>query len=309
MIAILSQSFMCYIHSDSKVLLYITVIKKNTRTVKICLGNLIRMGNVAQYKKDTARATELGDSLDQRLVILEHSHGHSGADIAKLEQAVAEVAKSNKILNGRLFRAEMTIERQRAEITDLLMRSMRDNIIIRTKGTTYKECREENTSSVFKCFLAQEMHVPNAEKITITRPHRMGQSIGDMNKMMIAKVAFDDDQRRIFDNAKSLKGTQYSVVKQLPYEVEERRQFAWPDYKRAREAKQTAKFIRSHLYVSGEKIHQYDPIVLPAQSSFSYEQSDPTMGFTTESTVAYDHEFDACAGKVTSLQTVRNCLD
>ena len=158
-------------------------------------------------KKDTARATELGASLDQRLVILEDSHDHTGADIAKLKQAVTEVAKSNKILNGRLFRAEMTIERQRAEITDLRMRSMRDIVIIRTKGATYKECREENTSSVFKRFLAQEMHVPNAEKITITRSHRMGQSIGDMNKMMIANVAFDDDQRRIFDNAKSLKGT------------------------------------------------------------------------------------------------------
>ena len=108
---------------------------------------------------------------------------------------------------------------------------MHDYVIIRTKGAAYKECRKENTSSVFRRFLVQEMHVPNAEKIIMTRSNRMGQSIRDMHKIMIAKVAFDGEQRRIFDNAKSLKGTQYSVVKQLPHEVEERRQFAWPDYK------------------------------------------------------------------------------
>ena len=77
-------------------------------------------------KKDTAGATELADSLDPRLVILEDCHDHTGADIAKLKQAIAKVAKFNKILNGHLYQAEMTIERQCAEITDLRMRSMRD---------------------------------------------------------------------------------------------------------------------------------------------------------------------------------------
>ena len=43
--------------------------------------------------------------------------------------------------------------------------------------------------------------------------------------------------------------------------------------------------------------------------ALSQMNSDPTMGFTTESTLVYDHEFDACAAAVTSLQTVRNFLD
>ena len=163
-------------------------------------------------KHDTARAISLGESLDHRLLILEDSHDNVGTEISILKRTVADIVKSNQVLCGRLFRAEKTIERQRTEITDLRMRSMRDNVIIRSKGSDYKEMRGENTSSIFKRFLDKELHVPNSEHITISSSHRMGQAVGDANKMIIARLPFAEDRKRIFDNVKSLKGTGMSVL-------------------------------------------------------------------------------------------------
>ena len=61
---------------------------------------------------------------------------------------------------------------------------MRDNII-KTHGNKYKENRDEDTASVFKNFVSQELHVLDSHDISITRAHRMGKPSGDRNAMMI----------------------------------------------------------------------------------------------------------------------------
>ena len=61
-----------------------------------------------------------------------------GRDLAIIKKDVASLVLANKTLAGRLLRAENTIEKQKAQIIDLRMRSMRDNIIIKTKGTEMK---------------------------------------------------------------------------------------------------------------------------------------------------------------------------
>lgn len=79
---------------------------------------------------------------------------------------------------------------------------MRDNVIIRTRGPHYKEVLNEDTAVKFKECAANELRVPDADKITIARAHRMGNAQSDSNKMMIARLAYDHDVRRLFNNAK-----------------------------------------------------------------------------------------------------------
>ena len=260
-------------------------------------------------KRDTAKAIEYTGSLDTRLLALEDSHDNTGADIYQIKRTLKQVVEHNKVITGRLIRAETTIERQRSEITDLRMRSMRDNVIIRTRGQDYKETINENTASVFWRFVATEMNVPNADKFCITRAHRMGQSRGQHNKMMIAKLAFDNDQRRVFDNAKSLKGTDFSISKQLPQEIEERRQFAWQEFKRARGAKLPANFVGGRLMVSGRAVDKYDAIQLPTESKTLYGGDGATVGPPSEVVDVDGHEFVARFAKVSSMQGVREAID
>ena len=112
---------------------------------------------------------------------------------------------------------------------------MRDNIIVKTKGECYKEKRDENTTSVFQTFFRQELKVANAEQISIPWAHRMGWAGNGFNRMVISKVPQAEDQERIFMNASVLNDTEFSISKQLPHKVEERRIFGWAKYKNARQ--------------------------------------------------------------------------
>ena len=119
-------------------------------------------------------------------------------------------------MHGRLIRAENKIDRQKAEITDMRTRMMRDNIIIRSKGEKYKATKDENTATIFRNFVDKELRVADAGNIAIPRAHRMGQASGQFNKMIIAKVPSQSDQSRIFANVKALKGTDFTLNKQYP---------------------------------------------------------------------------------------------
>ena len=57
----------------------------------------------------------------------------------------------------------MGIKTQQEEIRDLRSCSVRAKVIVKTKGTTYKEVKDENTAPIF-VILATEMSVPNADK-------------------------------------------------------------------------------------------------------------------------------------------------
>ena len=74
----------------------------------------------------------------------------------------------------------------------------------------------------------------------------MGQAGGNHNRMLIALIPKRGDHTKIFDNAKILKGTNYSINKQVPSVIDERRQFAWADLKKAKADKKSRSFRWRH---------------------------------------------------------------
>ena len=96
------------------------------------------------------------NTLDDRVVLMEDKIDNNSTDIVHLKQSVDQLTHSNNTTIGRLVRAEACIKRQEHEITDLKMRSMRGDIIIRTSGKTYKECRDEDTFVTIRNFIRSE---------------------------------------------------------------------------------------------------------------------------------------------------------
>ena len=164
---------------------------------------------------------------------------------------IEKLELANKVAIGRIVQQERIIESQQRQITDLRSRSMRDNVIIRTKGAAYKEVKNENTTQKITEFVRNELKLADSDKIHITRAHRMGQRFEDRNKPMIAKVLNSYDQKRLFQAAPVLEGTGFSITKQIPAEIEERKQLAWPTYKRARADGKYARFEPDGALVSG----------------------------------------------------------
>ena len=106
---------------------------------------------------------------------------------------------------------------------------MRDNIIIKTYGDKYREFRGENTDDTVRKFLSEESRIPNSEGIQINSSHRMSHASASYNRMLFARLLRRHDHNKIFDNIKALQGTAYTITKQVPQEVDERRQFAWAE--------------------------------------------------------------------------------
>ena len=199
------------------------------------------------------------------------------------------------------------INRQQAKITDLRMRSMKDNFIVKTSGSKYREVRNENTSNIINKFLVR---IPNGDAVGINSSHRMGQATGEYNKMLILRLPKRENHRTVFDNARALKGTKYSISKQIPVEVEDRRQFAWADFKQAKADKKAVRFDGTTLGVGSEVVAKYQPVSLPTFGNILLGDGGSSLPYgASDITIEGDHRFRAWAVPVRCQDDVRQCLD
>ena len=186
---------------------------------------------------------------------------------------------------------------------------MRDNIIIKTSGPTYKETREEQTESTVRKFLTDEMRIPNVEIYVLTAHTAWHRQMANFNRMLIARLPRHRDQTVIFDNASNLQGTNY-ITKQYPPEVEERRYFAWADYKKARANRQAARFDGGTLIIGGNPVPKNDPIHLPATSDTLLGAAGPAKPHGVSDVMTEQgHTFQAWAIPAHSLADVRESKD
>ena len=188
---------------------------------------------------------------------------------------------------------------------------MRDNLIVKTRGDKYKAIRNENTGEKFKQFLREELRVADVNNIKITRAHRMGRGNERNNSMMIAKLPYASDQEKIYNNIAALKGTDYVLSRQLPSEIEERRQLAWKTYKQAKSDGQKASFDSAgHLYINNEHISKFDAAPIPPVSA-AVAAAGAVQLPSGKSNIEYvnDHAFQAIIYKVKDMDEVAEARD
>ena len=70
--------------------------------------------------------------------------------------------------------------------------------------------------------------------MVINSSNRMGTASAGNNRMLIACLPRRIDHNKIFDNAKALQRTQYSVSEQVPPAIDQRHQFTWVNFKKAK---------------------------------------------------------------------------
>ena len=262
-------------------------------------------------KLDTAANKSDLTGLKSTVADIEERADKDSEVIMRLQTDLVNLALSNKIILGRLIRAEATIEQQAEEIVDMKTRSMRDNLIVKTQGETYKAIRNEDTGEKFKSFLKDELKIADTQNIKITRAHRMGRGNETNNAMMIAKLPYAQDQKKVFDNIAALKGTKHVITKQYPSEVEERRQFAWKAFKQAKASGHKAHFDHSgRLYIENKHITRFDPMPLPPVSAAVATSGSVEMPSGNSDIVfVNNHAFQAMIYKVKDYDGVREAKD
>ena len=110
---------------------------------------------------------------------------------------------------------------------------------------------------------------------------------------------------KLLENASLLKDTGFSVTKQIPPQVEEQKQFAWGEFRKARNDGKQAKFDVQKLYIDNELQQKLEPFLLPSQVS---SVVPPLVGRSNKITDG-THEFSGYAIEMQSIQDVRNGLD
>ena len=273
----------------------------------ITLKSLYEM--LTDIKSNTVSREHL-ERVEELITNVTNQAENDATTVADLTDKLEKQELAYRVVIGRLTEANRHIRHLEEQMTDMQARSMRDNIIIRSKKSAYKETRDEKTEVTFKNFARDELKIPPilANKIKITRSHRMGKG---ENRPIIAKVINDDDHKRLFGAAKALEGTNSSISKQLPPAVEERRLFGWPEYKKAKADGKNAKWDPSgKLFIEGDHAQRIDPVTLPEFSSYTSCTASAEVKVALSDPVEKNgHKFRAIAANAQSLQAVRECKD
>ena len=235
-------------------------------------------------------------------------------DIAELQDDFKAKNLDVKLLTGRIAQLENRLEEAHDAIHDLTARSMRMNLVVKTKGVLYQEQRGESyqtTTLLFRNFLRDEMGVPDVAKIIITRAHRMGFAAEGYNRPMIAQFLRQEDIDRVMSKAGMLKDKPHSVNIQIPNEYNERRQHAWGSFKTARNNGKEARLRpNGDLYVDKRLMRSLQPMKLPTSASANL--SEIANNYTYGQSASHGnevHTFLARAVTINSLQGVRDTMD
>ena len=136
--------------------------------------------------------------------------------------SITDLKWENKVLKGLVQHQHKQIQSLNDKVTQLTMRNMENNIVIRgIVGDEKKEnCKEKTTK-----FLKDDMSI-EVEDGDILVAHRKGTKKDDYDRPMLVQCRYELKER-IFSNLKNLKdktnanGDKFSISKQLPESVVE----------------------------------------------------------------------------------------
>ena len=220
----------------------------------------------------------------------------------------------HNVLQGRVVQLENEADETHDILNDIMSRQMRNNVIIRSKGDTYKEVRNETNAQTivkFKDFLRDEMGIANAHSIKINRCHRMGKAIGGKNQPMIALIPDQEDIDKIFDKVSQLKDTDYSITIQTPPDYNERKSHAYKSFKDAKnQGKRASLKHDGQLFINGNRVSSLEAVPIPSVGSNDlFDVADEQLVGKSEYTFKDTHSFIAHSVQINSLQELRDALD
>ena len=114
---------------------------------------------------------------------------------------------------------------------------------------------KEDTEMVLRTFLEMELGFSNAANVEIQRVHRLGKRKGESPRPILARFLRYKDCQSILSLGHRLRGTNYKMYQDLPFEIVERRRAQMETFKKARSKNIPAAFSKAQpdkLYIRGK---------------------------------------------------------
>lgn len=164
--------------------------------------------------------------------------------------SIAKLQKDFELLKTENSKLERDNVKLQDELLNIKCNAMKDNLLF----YNIKETESENCLKVIQNFCKDNLRIREPEQIQIESVYRVGKANEGNRRPMLVKFKSFHDREIVRKSSHYLKDTDYSISEQLPREYRERRKLLLPQYKRAKENNQKARFVKDKLYVNGKQV-------------------------------------------------------
>ena len=131
--------------------------------------------------------------------------------------------------------------------------SRRENI--KFENIPEEETNKEDTEMALRTFLETELGFGDAANVEIQRVHRLGKKRGESPRPILARFLRYKDCEKLLSLGHRLRGTNYKMYQDLPFEIVERRRVQMETFKKARRNNIRAAFSKAQpdkLFIRGK---------------------------------------------------------
>ncbi|XP_033761586.1 uncharacterized protein LOC117343353 [Pecten maximus] len=198
-------------------------------------------------------------------------------DVKNLKVRLDDIEESQTFINRKFEETRVyhtDLSKLHDDVIDLKCRSMRENLLFfgipeeggpdfvdRSDPTTGISERVPNEDCIDKLKTLASQKLDFTENLLIDRAHRIGPKTTGKVRPIVAKFNQFQQKERLKKKSNKLKGSNIYISDQYPKEVQEVRRELWPIWKKARDDKKRAVFVKDKLYIDGVLYKCPDPPV------------------------------------------------
>ena len=166
-----------------------------------------------------------------------------------IEEAVNNLGTSFGKLEGRIHTLEDAYATTKRDVEDL-KESLNAN-----ENILEEETNKDDTEMALRTFLETELGFGDAANVEIQRVHRLGKKRGESSRPILARFLRYKDCEKLLSLGHRLRGTNYKMYQDLPFEIVERRRAQMETVKNARRNNIPAAFSKAQpgkLFIRGK---------------------------------------------------------
>ena len=203
------------------------------------------------------------DKLEGRIQTLEDAYKTTKQDVEGLKESLNANNEDKQKTSERLGKFEEKTNSENNKLSALVKEIENKNLYLeacsRRENVKLENIPEEDpkegTEMVLRSFLERELGFSDAANIEIQRVHRLGKKKEEKPRPILAKFLRYKDCEKLYSLGHRLRGTDFKMYQDLPFEIVERRRTQMETFKKAKRSNIPVAFSKAQpdkLYIRGK---------------------------------------------------------
>ena len=210
------------------------------------------------------------DKLEGRIQTLEDAYKTTKQDVEGLKESLNANNEDKQKTSERLGKFEektnsglAALEKENNKLSALVKEIENKNLYLeaysRRENVKFENIPEEDpkedTEMVLRSFLERELGFSDAANIEIQRVHRLGKKKEEKPRPILARFLRYKDCEKLYSLGHRLRGTDFKMYQDLPFEIVERRRTQMETLKKAKRSNIPVAFSKAQpdkLYIRGK---------------------------------------------------------